>query len=50
MGINTFQVEYLRLSRDNADLAVRAIQQTGESIARVSSPFELLPQFRSARL
>jgi uncharacterized protein (DUF362 family) len=50
MRINPLQVEYLRLSRDRADLDESAIRQTGESIASLSAPFELLPQFRSARL
>jgi len=50
MGIDPLQVEYLLLSRDSADLATSTVRQAGESIAGVSSPFELLPQFRSARL
>jgi uncharacterized protein (DUF362 family) len=50
MRIDPLQVEYLRLSRSGADLAESAIRQTGESIAGLSSTFELLPQFRSARL
>ena len=50
MRIDPAQVEYLRLSRESADLAESAVRQTGETIASVSSPFELLPQFRSARL
>jgi uncharacterized protein (DUF362 family) len=49
MRINPAQIEYLRLSRDSA-LAESAVRQTGETIASVSSPFELLPQFLSARL
>src|ERR1700733_15026322 len=50
MRIDPLQVEYLRLSRDSADLAESAIRQNGESIAGLSTVFELLPQFRSARL
>jgi uncharacterized protein (DUF362 family) len=50
MQIDPLQVEYLRLSREIAELAEGAIRQTGEPIASVRSPFELLPRFRSARL
>ena len=50
MRIDPSQVAYLRLSRDERELAESIIRQTGESIASVSSPFELLPQFHSARL
>jgi uncharacterized protein (DUF362 family) len=50
MRIDPAQVEYLRLSRDSTDLAEGAVRQTGETIASVSTPFELLPQFRSARI
>ena len=50
MRIDPLHVEYLRLSRDSADLAESAIRQNGESIAGLSTVFALLPQFRSARL
>jgi uncharacterized protein (DUF362 family) len=50
MRIDPLHVQYLRLSRAGADLAEKAIRQDGESIASVSTSFELLPQFRSARL
>jgi len=50
MRIDPLHIEYLRLSRNDAELAESAIRQTGETIASVGSPFELLPQFRSARL
>jgi len=50
MRIDPMQVEYLRLSRDSAELAESAIRQNGESIAGLSTVFELLPQFRSAHL
>jgi uncharacterized protein (DUF362 family) len=50
MRIDPLQVQYLRLSRGNADLAETAIRQDGESIAALSTTFELLPQFRRARL
>jgi uncharacterized protein (DUF362 family) len=50
MQIDPLHVDYLRLSRDTADLAESAIRQNGESISSLSTPFDLLPQFRSARL
>jgi uncharacterized protein (DUF362 family) len=50
MRIDPLHVEYLRLSRSATDLAEGSIRQVGESIASLSAPFELLPQFRSARL
>jgi uncharacterized protein (DUF362 family) len=50
MRIDPLHVEYLRLSRASADLAESSIRQDGESIAGLSTTFELLPQFRSARL
>jgi uncharacterized protein (DUF362 family) len=50
MRIDPTQIEYLHLSRDNAALAETVIRQTSETVASVSSPFELLPQFHFARL
>jgi uncharacterized protein (DUF362 family) len=50
MRIDPLRVEYLRLSRAGADLAEKAIRQDGEPIAGMSTSFELLTQFRSARL
>jgi uncharacterized protein (DUF362 family) len=50
MRIDPSHIEYLRLSRASSDLAESRIRQVGESIASVETPFELLPQFRSARL
>jgi uncharacterized protein (DUF362 family) len=50
MGIDPLRVAYLHLSRDNAELAARAILQAGESIASIQSPFELPPAFQSMRL
>jgi uncharacterized protein (DUF362 family) len=50
MRIDPQHVEYLRLARDNSDLAEGSIRQRGESIASLSVPFELLPEFRAARL
>ena len=50
MRIDPSQIEYLQLSRDGSELSESRICQGGESIASVATPFELLPQFRSARL
>jgi uncharacterized protein (DUF362 family) len=50
MRIDPLWVEYLRLSRDRTNLDESAIRQAGESIATLSAPFELLPQFSAARL
>jgi uncharacterized protein (DUF362 family) len=50
MRIDPLQVAYLQLARDSEALSEKGIRQTGESIAGVHTPFELLPQFRSARL
>jgi hypothetical protein len=50
MRIDPLQVEYLLLSRHAAALAESSIRQTGESIASVSTAFDVLPRFHSARL
>jgi uncharacterized protein (DUF362 family) len=50
MRIDPLGVEYLRLSRADAELAADAICQAGEPIATLAAPFELLPQFSSVRL
>jgi uncharacterized protein (DUF362 family) len=50
MRIDPLHVEYLRLVRADSDLVESAIRQEGEAIAGLSTAFELLPQFRSARL
>jgi uncharacterized protein (DUF362 family) len=50
MRIDPLQVEYLLLSRQAVALAESNIQQTGESIASVSTAFDMLPRFHSARL
>ncbi len=50
MRIDPARVQYLRLSRDSADLAEGVIRQTGEAIASVCTPFEVLSQFQSVRL
>jgi len=50
MRIDPFRIDYLRLAAAEAGLLERNIVQAGESIANVTTPFELIPQFRSFRL
>jgi len=52
MGINPYRINYLRLAVDNADahISERNIQQIGEDIATVATPFDLIPEFQSIRL
>lgn len=51
MKIAPAQVAYLGLARKPEDLAASSIRQLGEPLAEIrSTPFELLPQFRAARL
>lgn len=52
MQIDPLQIGYLRLAsgRPDAHLMNRNIRQVGETIASVSTPFELLPDFANLRL
>jgi uncharacterized protein (DUF362 family) len=52
MGINPFQIGYLRLAIGGvtAQISEQNILQSGESIAAVATPFDLIPEFRSFRL
>jgi len=51
MGIDPLQIGYLRLAAgDNAAITENNILQTGERIADVSRPFDLIPEFRRVRL
>jgi uncharacterized protein (DUF362 family) len=52
MKIDPFQINYLRLvaGDQEAHITERNIQQVGESIESVATPFELLPEFRRIRL
>ena len=52
MGINPFQIGYLRLAIGNmeANLSELNIRQTGEAISSVATPFDLIPEFQSIRL
>jgi len=51
MKIDPLRIAYLRMAaRSGAPLAEANIRQIGETIARVASPFELIPEFRGLRL
>jgi len=51
MKIDPFHVQYLRLAvESDGRIQERNIEQTGEAIATVATPFELIPEFRAIRL
>jgi len=52
MRIDPFRIGYLQLasSAGQARISERNIEQTGESIASVATPFGLIPEFQSFRL
>jgi len=50
MGIDPEKIEYLRLVSDQGHVAEPWIEQRGETIPQVRSPFELIPQFQHLRL
>jgi len=52
MRINPFQVGYLKLAIEGfaGTISEQNITQSGESIAAVATPFELIPEFQSFRL
>jgi len=52
MLINPYRVAYLRLAIDDveAQISEQNIVQTGEAIAAVATPFDLIPEFQSFRL
>jgi len=52
MKIDPMQVQYLRLvaGKGDAHITEHNIQQMGESIESVATPFELIPQFQNLRL
>ncbi len=52
MRIEPFRLAYLRLASAGGDahIAERDIQQTGEPIAAVATPFDLIPEFQGFRL
>jgi uncharacterized protein (DUF362 family) len=52
MRINPYRVEYLRLATGGVDAQIseQNIRQSGEAIAAVSTPFDLISEFSSFRL
>jgi len=52
MRINPYRVGYLRLATGGLDAQISEanIQQAGEPIAAVATPFDLIPEFQSFRL
>src|SRR5260221_14472179 len=50
MGIDPMQIEYLRLASSLGQIDAERIEQRGEPVARVRTPFELIPEFRHVRL
>jgi uncharacterized protein (DUF362 family) len=52
MRIDPMRIAYLQLASDGVEshISERNIQQTGESIASVATPFDLIPEFQSIRL
>ncbi len=52
MRINPLQIGYLKLATGGVDAQIseQNIRQTGEGIASVATPFDLIPEFRPIRL
>ena len=50
MGIDPDQIEYLHLTAGRGRVADWRIEQRGESIASVQTPFALIPEFQHVRL
>jgi len=50
MGIDPDKIEYLRLAGARGPVAEGRIQQRGETIASVRTPFALIPEFQHLRL
>jgi len=52
MRINPYRIGYLRLATEGVEAQISEdnIQQSGESIAAVATPFDLIPEFQSIRL
>jgi len=49
MGIDPKKIGYLKLARGEENLGVEAFRQTGENIAAVRTPFELLDVWKEVR-
>jgi uncharacterized protein (DUF362 family) len=50
MGIDPEKIEYLCLASGQGHVRESSIEQRGESIAQVRTPFELIPEFQHIRL
>ena len=50
MGIDPKRIEYLRLASSLGQIDDAYIDQRGEPIAKVHTPFALIPEFRHVRL
>ena len=51
MRIDPMQIGYLRLAaQTESHLSESSIQQIGEAIGNVATPFELIPEFQRLRL
>jgi uncharacterized protein (DUF362 family) len=50
MGMDPEKIEYLRLASADGHVREPFIEQRGEAIARVRTPFELIPEFQPLRL
>jgi uncharacterized protein (DUF362 family) len=50
MGIDPMQIEYLRLASSPGQIDAQSIDQRGEPVAGVRTPFALIPEFRHVRL
>ena len=50
MGIDPEKIEYLQLASTRERIGEGSIEQRGETIARVHTPFALIPEFQHVRL
>jgi uncharacterized protein (DUF362 family) len=50
MGIDPERVEYLRMAAEMGHVRAKDIEQRGEGVASVRTPFELIDRFRQLRL
>lgn len=50
MGIDPEKIEYLRLASAEGHVHEPSIEQRGEAIAQVRTPFQLIPEFQHVRL
>ena len=50
MGIDPEKLEYLRLAREFGHIEENRIEQRGEPVSTVRSPFRLIEEFEHVRL